>query len=151
MFTPVQRFFFQCRLLSVCSQHSDPQGKCDCNSVQDIGRTGIGAEHRAGIFDWIVLYDCSSDHYLGIWNVSLAQTPQCLNDLSGERKFVHEETNDALLISLAVVVLLAGLLIFLMVRFQSEGDKLDRTVRNLLRMKQFICFLCHRKTLIPLR
>ena len=29
----------------------------------------------------------------------------------------------ALLISLAVVVLLAGLLIFLMVRFQSEGDQ----------------------------
>ena len=57
----------------------------------------------------------------------------------------------ALLISLAVVVLLAGLLIFLMVRFQSEGDQLDRTVRNLLRMKQFICFLCYRKTLTPLR
>lgn len=42
----------------------------------------------------------------------MAQTPQCLNDLSGERKFVHEKQTTALLISLAVVVLLAGLLIF---------------------------------------
>ena len=36
----------------------------------------------------------------------------------------------ALLISLAVVVLLAGLLIFLMVRFQSEEDQTDCPADN---------------------
>lgn len=69
-------------------------GRISSPSSQNIGRTGVGTEHRTGVSHWKRVYDCSSNRYPVLWALPLAQEKKCLMAEKRKGRDADEKAED---------------------------------------------------------